>query len=300
MNSLQEKRFYANDTKCYDLKENKEFLKWLYNEITSGYHCYIGPRELQELIDYIVNWYEIKYPEKEFDYYDGTRYINFQDVRSISNVMNIKQLLYRLSRRQYNLIKCGYRAKGFSQNQIHINGKCIGLEPRIFMTLDKNNDNQLHGQMPYLFLRANQLSGKVIYDNQLRKYINNNNITLDNLLILLKEKYSNEFNFNELEECVNNHKCDIELRNKILQLVALKLLYSKNTSPLRGYERAKRFINEFNKKLGLNLSTKEIDNVINEDYSCNEIDLNTCDCEQNNKFKKLIKNIFDKKTNKLY
>ena len=42
----------------------------------------------------------------------------------------------------------------------------------------------------------------------------------------------------------------MELRHRILQLVALKLVYSKNTIPERGYERAKRFINEFNKKLG--------------------------------------------------
>ena len=49
--------------------------------------------------------------------------------------------------------------------------------------------------------------------------------------------------------------------------MALKLLYSETTIPERGYKRAKRFIDEFNKELNINLSTKEIDEIINRDYS---------------------------------
>ena len=84
------------------------------------------------------------------------------------------------------------------------------------------------------------------------------------------QKYNDKLDFTELKKCVFNHNCDIELRNKILQLVALKLLYSKNTIPERGYERAKRFINEFNKKLGLSLSCNQIDEIIQKDYSNGE------------------------------
>ena len=62
----------------------------------------------------------------------------------------------------------------------------------------------------------------------------------------------------------------MELRHRILQLVALKLLYSRNTIPERGYERAKRFINEFNKKLGLTLSAEQIDEIIHRDYTNGE------------------------------
>ena len=55
-----------------------------------------------------------------------------------------------------------------------------------------------------------------------------------------------------------------------VQSVALKLLYSRNTIPERGYERAKRFINEFNKKLDLTLSTEQIDEIISRDYTNSE------------------------------
>ena len=78
--------------------------------------------------------------------------------------------------------------------------------------------------------------------------------------------YSNDLDFTALEECIYNHNCDTELRNKILQLAALKLLYSRNTTPERGYERAKRLINEFNKKLKLHLTTDEIDELISGEY----------------------------------
>ena len=62
----------------------------------------------------------------------------------------------------------------------------------------------------------------------------------------------------------------MELRDRILQLVALKLLYSRNTIPERGYERSKKFINEFNKELNLTLSTEEIDEIMRRNYANKE------------------------------
>lgn len=93
-----------------------------------------------------------------------------------------------------------------------------------------------------------------------------------------------------------DHNCDVELRNKVLQLVALKLLYSRRTIPERGYERAKRFINEFNKKMNLNISTEEIDNVISKDYTNTE-KVNTVTDKEKNPLKKakvLVKSLLKK------
>jgi len=57
-----------------------------------------------------------------------------------------------------------------------------------------------------------------------------------------------------------------------LQFVSLKLLYSDNTTAERGYERAKRFIGEFNKHIpNLNLTTKEIDEIMQNDYKIEPI-----------------------------
>ena len=67
-------------------------------------------------------------------------------------------------------------------------------------------------------------------------------------------------------------------------------MYSKNTIPERGYERALRFINEFNKKMNLELSTEEIDEIMNRDYK-NEVKEETT----KDKAIQLVKSLFGNK-----
>lgn len=267
-------RFYEQDSKSYEIEKNKEFLGWLKDSVYNGYHCYMGTDDLQRLVNNIVNWYEIKYPERELEYYEGTIYTEFYDVKRLSNVMDIRQLLYRLPERQLSLIECGYRAKGGGQHPIYEDGKVNGWESFIAMKINRKNieeDNYYLKDLPYFLLFANDKTGQVENDHDVEKYTGKKeNINLEGLLSLLNEKYTDELDFTELKECIYDHECDKELRNRILQLVALKLLYSRNTIPERGYERAKRFINEFNKKMGLSLSTVEIDDAINRDYSKEE------------------------------
>ena len=274
MTIAEAERFYEKDTKDYEIEKNKDFLTWLKTSIKNGYHCFMKTEELQELIDSVVNWYEIKYPEKELEYFEGTRHLGFQGIRRISDVMDIRQLLFRLPHNQLCLMECGYRAKGWGQYPIYENGKEIDLKVQIFMKINKKNKeecNPWYGGTTYFLLQADYMTGEVLNYYELEDYIDNEeNISLDELLSVFNEKYSNELDFTELTESVYDHNCDMELRDRILQLVALKLLYSRNTIPERGYERAKRFINEFNKKLGLALSTEQIDEIIHRDYTNGE------------------------------
>lgn len=274
MTITEAKRFYEKDTKDYEIEKNKDFLTWLKTSIKNGYHCFMKTEELQELIDSVVNWYEIKYPERELEYFEGTRHLGFQDIRRISDVMDIRQLLFRLPHNQLCLMECGYRAKGWGQYPIYENGKEIDLKVQIFMKINKKNKeecNPWYDETTYFLLHADYMTGEVSNYYELEDYIDNEeNISLDELLSVFNEKYSNELDFTELTESVYDHNCDMELRDRILQLVALKLLYSRNTIPERGYERAKRFINEFNKKLDLTLSTEQIDEIISRDYTNGE------------------------------
>ena len=274
MTIAQAGRFYEQDTKDYEIENTKDFLTWFKTSIDDGYHCFIKIEELQELINNIVNWYEIKYPEKELEYFEGVRYMNFQDIRRISDVMDIRQLLFRLTHNQLCLIECGYRTKGWVQHPIYENGNEVGCKVQIFMSINRKNEEECNswlGKVSSFLLHADHISGEVSKDYMLEEYIGNEeNISLDELLFVFNEKYNDELDFTELKECVYDHNCDMELRHRILQLVALKLLYSRNTIPERGYERAKRFINEFNKKLGLLLSTEEIDEIIHRDYTDGE------------------------------
>ena len=188
--------------------------------------------------------------------------------------MDIRQLLFRLPHNQLCLMECGYRSKGWGQYPIYENGKEIDLKVQIFMKINKKNKeecNPWYDETTYFLLHADYMTGEVSNYYELEDYIDNEeNISLDELLSVFNEKYSNELDFTELTESVYDHNCDMELRDRILQLVALKLLYSRNTIPERGYERAKRYINEFNKRLGFALSTEQIDEIIHRDYTNGE------------------------------
>lgn len=293
MTIAQAERFYEQDSKKYEVLKNKELLSWLKNSVKNGYHPFIDIEGLQKLVDDITNWYEIKYPEREMEFYEGIGDFDFENMKSLSKLMNIKQLMYRLPREQLYLMECDYRSTGQGFRNVYDDkNEIVGQKPILFMSIYRKNIES--SIVPNFLLHADTDSGKVEIDYNLKDYVNTDSITLDELLNLFKEKYSEEFSFTELEKCVYDHNCDVELRNKVLQLVALKLLYSRRTIPERGYERSKRFINEFNKKMGLNISTEEIDNAINKDYTNTEkVDT----VKENNSLKKakvLVKSLLKK------
>lgn len=246
MTIAQAEKFYEQDLKKYELSNNKELLTWLKESSEKGYHSYIDCKDLEEFIDNLVYWYEMKYPEREIKLSEGIKNLEFENIEKLSKMMTSKQLMYRLPHKQLSLMKCDYRSNGGGIGDVYNDkGEIVGQKKILFMSIYKK-------------------------DNE---YINTDNITLDELLALFKGKYNNKLDFKKLEECIFDHNCDVELRRRVLQLVALKLLYSNRTILERGYKRATRFINEFNKKMGLNLSTEEIDEIINRDYTIDERNL---------------------------
>ena len=168
-------------------------------------------------------------------------------------------------------MECGYYANGCVAQPVHNEqGQVVEHKIETGVKIYKKNqeDSSSFNKTPYFYIFADSENGIVNSSRNLKEYIGADvNITLEELLVILKDKYNDNLNLINLENCIYNHNCDIELRNKILKLVALKLLYSKSTLPHRGYERAKRFIDEFNKELGLSLSTEEIDMLFSKDYS---------------------------------
>lgn len=299
MTIAQAEKFYEQDTKKYELLNNKELLTWLKESSEKGYHSYIDCKDLQELINNLVYWYEMKYPEREIKLSEGIKNLDFENIEKLSKMMTINQLMYRLPHKQLSLMKCDYRSNGGGIRDIYNDkGEVVGQKKILFMSIYKKDNEyspfSICKEYSYFLLYADTDNGKVNIDDDLKEYINTDNITLDELLALFKEKYNNKLDFKKLEECIFDHNCDVELRRRVLQLVALKLLYSNRTIPERGYKRATRFINEFNKKMGLNLSTEEIDEIINRDYTNDERNLKSYDedisKESNlNKPKRLIK-----------
>lgn len=208
MTDKEKNKFYQLDKKKYILEKNKVFLNWFKISIKNGYSCYMDVTQLQDLIDTITNWYEIKYPEKDLEQTENILYLGISNHQKMSDLMTFNHLLYKLDNNQSNLIEASY-----------------------------------NGQELIDFIKECNITE--MNDFSLEKYIDKDDIK-----------------FTKLKKSLYNYICNIKLRDMILQLVALKLLFSRKTTPQRGYERAKIFINEFNDNLNLSLSTEEVDNIV--------------------------------------
>lgn len=267
MTIAEANRFYEQDKKKYEIKKNTELNNWLEEISIEGYQQFIEVESLQELIDSLVKWYEIKYPENEMRFYEGIRYIGLEDVKPLSKYMDIKQLMFRLSLDQLALLECYYRSNGGYIREVRDDKKyVIGYEPCVAIPVRKK-DNIFDFR-----IYAVASTGKILDSVYDEDFSCNGIDNLENLYTeSFDEKYKFKYDFSKLELCIFEHSCDMELRRRILQLAALKMMYSENTIPERGYERAKRFINEFNKKLNLELTTEEIDEIMSRDYTIDPI-----------------------------
>ena len=67
MNKLNDKCFYSNEERKYFIKENKKFLDWYKEELNSGYSYILELEEVEDLINKIVIWYQLKYPNRKLE-----------------------------------------------------------------------------------------------------------------------------------------------------------------------------------------------------------------------------------------
>ena len=260
------KNFYSEDEKLYDLNENKKFLYMFNQLIDEGYELFIGIDEMQDMIDRIVSWYEIKYPEREFDFYDGKMTSDFSKFKELSGVMDIKQLFFRLTDNQQKLLEGLYRSKKSSEFPVYEAGKLIGVNKKVYFKIGRNEEDKFYDRHKDFMVSVDAETGLIDMDYEIEKYVFGDSVCIDDLVKLFTEKFSDRLDFSEIEKAVNNKYLDNYLRDRLLELVALKLLYSKRTTPERGYERARRFMDEFNKKLGLDLYMDYLYRIMNRDY----------------------------------
>lgn len=278
MTILEETNFYEQDEEKYNLSKNTEFLSFLENAKNNGYKCYISNDKLQELIDFLIIWFELKYPEREMQEEDGIYSVNYRNNESIAEHMTPLQLLYRLPHDQECLMKCNYRYNGaacfpvkrkkeneiYYKNRIYMKIKRLDyrsapeIDSYIFITIDPSN-----GKVDFDFSLAEIIADK---ENKSPMLIDLNNPTIKIELLLKYLKNNKDLDLGEIEDCILNHEMDLLLREKILNLTALGILYSKRTTPQNGYRRAQKFIREINKDFGTNLTTYEIDEIMKKDY----------------------------------
>ena len=265
--------FYQQDDKKYELKNNQEILIWLNHAIENGYQPYFSISELQELIDFIVNWYEKKYPEEIVSKMD-------QDERVLKSFFDIPlkhqeflELKKHLSFKQLCILEANYR---FKNDNLCNEGENVTL-----LNNYAKVDIQTKDIKEKFSFYVNRKSGFVNIDPNFKKYFPYDTMKIEQLYNLLSKQKNIETE--EIKKSIYNHIIDYELIRKLLQLVALKLLYSKNTTVERGYIRSKNFIFEMNQEYYF-LSEEDIKNKMDRDYRTIET----------NKIKKLINTFFHK------
>lgn len=249
MEEILKKQFYTLDKKEYILANNKDFLTWMKKIIDKDkYIPLIDINELQILINYVTYWYEFKYPDRCFENQD----LRFCNLKDLSQELNFNQLKYRLTDHQIKLLLGGYRtcsSKFFKGND------AAGIEylPQIYLQIIKNNPTTRNERFiynsynikPVINIIAYEYSGIIRVTESLRKYINTDFITLENLLDEFKNRHSNELDYSQLEAVVLYHKLDLKLRDKILNLIGKAIVYSKNTTIENALKRARIYEEEF-------------------------------------------------------
>ena len=206
------------------------------------------------------------YFSREFDFYDGKMTSDFSKFKELSDVMDIKQLFFRLTDNQQKLLEGLYRSNVQKNYPIYEMDKVVGVSKKVYYKVKRTENDKYFSKHKDFVVSADAETGLVDMDYEIEKYVSVDEIDIYNLVKLFIDEHYDKLDFSELEKASNNKYLDNYLRDRLLEFVALKLLYSRKTTPFRGYERAKRFMDEFNKKLGLNLSMDRLDNIMNRDY----------------------------------
>ena len=230
--------FYRKNKHKYQLDSNEEFLKWYLTSLDGSFNSdyKFSIRDYEELINLLTQWYQQRYTDYMLEPYDynpmGER---LSHVKDISKELDISQFLSRLVDRSYRLLwllDCDYGWAGLRIYDKRESWKSYGID------FEPSTGNIIFSDVPDFV-----------------------GLSLEEALQSLKNVTT--LDSSELESVVKKHEFDVELRHRLLQLTAVKILYS-GSKPSLGYKRAKKFIEDMNQELGLSLSTDEIDEIYEE------------------------------------
>lgn len=252
MTGFEMDNFYQLDKKEYILENNLEFMKWYSCFVKEGFQSILNLEQMQNLIEEIANFFEIKYPNRMLEkiiYGVNIRLDDsFKDVFMISKLFDINQLKYRLHHDKVQFLECSY-------------GNVISLEKekKHLFDLDKVSIRVFSdGTLDKFDLEFLQISGFLEDISGIDR--------IENLFGRL-ESIPTDINYSELKKWIEYHRNCIFLRNRVLALVPLKLLYSESSNPDFGYFRAKSFVRMFNKEYGTGFNLQQLDQIMAIDYS---------------------------------
>jgi len=237
--------YKQNDEQKYIILNNKEILDFIEQKEKEGIHFVLNVDKMQSLIDKIALFFEFKYPETLlidilYSRQKGTESIRSQCLE-ISKSLDIEQLKYQLHHDYILFLEYPY------WHNVSIRKDKKELWELSKITVRINDDGIVE-----------QLDLEKLKENNWLKNIEGIN-TASDLLGRLIENTIN-VDYSNLDKMLKERKANLQLRNMILKLIPLKILYS--SLPQYGYPRAKSFIRMFNQEYGLNMDSKEIEDII--------------------------------------
>ena len=271
--------FYLSDPKEYILKNNQKFLEWYKQKQLEGFSFYLSIDDMQQMIYRIVEFYEFKFHNNMLNDmirypYKSEKYSNSQN---IADLLTIDELKYRLH---------------------HDYRKFLDPVYPQFITISRESEDVWASNKVFLRIEDNGTINK--YD--LKKLEERNLIystygvkTAEDLYSKCLRSSDSKLDYSNLENVLYRRQIAIELRNKILELIPLAIIYSGG--PEYGYIRAEHFINTFNEEYDLNMTTAKINEIANRDYSKITLKLKTTSSDEKELPKRRIR-VRMKKNNK--
>lgn len=251
--TLEEKMFYYDDEKKYYLKENKEFLDLIDQIKNTDYQKNIDITACQYLVDFIANWYELK-----------------------NSNQRLEELLSILPVKLHKILDCLYWGSGYIKEDD--NTKKMTTMIKISQKVD--SDYYIPG--PGINLLIDSVTGEIHGYNNYNSFFNERETIFNKKLILerkynninylyyiLSRYYSNELELLELKQSIITKNGDREIRNYLLGVIALKLLYSKSNDLESSYQKVLEFIDDFNNYYNIQLNDNislfkdDIDKIVN-------------------------------------
>lgn len=225
--------------------------------------------EVMELAEKLIAWYNIKFPDNDLEVEDGNVFVIQHDFRiNNSQMMDISELFNRLTFIEKEALKCDYKTCFNSSitNFFYKKLKNINSDSMVVIVLRIDKSFSFKGNKFDSCVVVSDNKGKILYsfgDVSLSQLIGlkYNGKSLEQLLDVIKNIDNCNIDYSLLSDCVMNKKNDIVVRGKIVDYVALHLVYQAKDYQY-GYFRACEFLNDFNKCYSLEIDDKYLDKLL--------------------------------------
>lgn len=269
MTIAEAERFYKTDAKAYIPTHNKEFMTWLYEHLKKGYNPYLSLEEMNTLVKKIKDWYELKLPNRKLELQEGVTSLFFEGINDITEHMDFDQLRYRLTHEELQTLDCKYRSYCGHCQPDWGNFDELVTEGQGWVDFIGFKVNATYPETSTIvrLMSATAVGGLIPpYEMaRLEDFLDptpKQNITIPELITIIKG--SSNMESSELDFIEYTHQTDLELRNKLLNMAALSLIYSRNTTPEYGKKRALILMDETVSKYSEPLTFSSIESVMGE------------------------------------